>query len=138
MSRLSPRAAIWSRLKTRKRPSSPDFSACASIGFGAVTRLEVGKVFPSEWSPFAESWHVGSQVVNPNCFVLPVSVLPRVKNRTFVFDSLCVKDARRKSQNCVQIALVHQVGRIRLPVPSSNSTLSGNTTAARPPGLRAR
>jgi hypothetical protein len=58
----------------------------------------------------------------------------RSKNRTFAFTP-GVEDARRQTQDRVQIALGQQSPADGLPRPGLEETLSGKTTAARPPIL---
>ena len=58
-----------------------------------------------------------------------------VKEEHVRLDALRVEDAGRETQDRVQVALGQQPAAVVSPAPASNSTLSGSTTAARPPIL---
>ena len=128
-----------SRVNLRNRPSSPwSFRLLCAVRVLAVGLPNSSKCSGSAACACrtAACWSACRRPTPPSCCPCP-SFASR-EEQDVRLDALGVEDAGRQAQDGVQVALVHQVARgSSWPAPSSNSTLSGSTTAARPPGLQA-
>ncbi|CAE1304427.1 unnamed protein product [Acanthosepion pharaonis] len=124
MSRLSPRASSAAR-SAAKRPVSPSsVRRRAATRIGAERRHEVLEVRALQQVSLAISGRASAHVVDPHRTVASSAGSASAERKMPVGSRRMVYG----SQRCISIR------RNALPRPSSNRTLSGTTTAARPPG----
>src|ERR1700722_9275937 len=78
------------------------------IGIIAVRRLETCKVCDSQRARLAESGHVGAYVIDPHSLGVGFVRVAALKKQNVRLHALRVEDARRQTEDGMQVAKVHQ------------------------------
>jgi len=90
------------------------FTLVFTLGLGvwvaAIGGHKLFEMFYRQEGAFAETGHVGAQVIDPNLFGVGLVFFAAGEKEHVGFDSLGVKDAGGQAQNGVQVALVHEIG----------------------------